>query len=259
MYYEPNVQWVDVEEWLYGEEAEGSVLQQRAEKFWTMAMCLQDGGHQETQLQLLRDLSAIIRAMRDENQASYSNTHDNWSNLIGFSPALGYLTYIYSLVSLVVLPEHVLQAAPQQLNENINMQLALNAATTYLLTLTIPGAKIFGVFDEDVIEQVLKVFRLLEMNNNKSLRASMIWMFFLTICDDLKIVFRYVHFKEHLKTRDRIIRCLLEVLYMNFKMGYQNTCKCNPLCYTYLVTLNLRPNEGKISRLLLTIFWRQNY
>ncbi|XP_016963572.1 uncharacterized protein LOC108033648 [Drosophila biarmipes] len=224
VYYEPNLQWVDVEEWLYGEEGEEGVLQQRAEKFWALPMCLQDIGHQETQLQLLRDLSSVIRSMRDDNQGCYSNTHDNWANIIGVSPANAYLSYIYSLTSLVIPPEHVQQAAPQGLNENLNLQLSLNAASTYLLTLTIPGAKSYGIFDEDVIEQVLKIFRLLELNSNKSVRANTIWMFFLTICDDLKIVFRYVHFKEHLKPRDRIIRCLMEVLYMNFKVGYQNSC-----------------------------------
>ncbi|KAI8043038.1 hypothetical protein M5D96_004363 [Drosophila gunungcola] len=163
----------DVEEWLYGEEAEDDVLMQRAQKFWSLAMCKQDIGYQESQLQLLRDLSGVIRSMRDENQASYSNTHDNWANIIGISPASAYLS-------------------------------------TYLLTLTIPGAKSYGIFDEDVIEQVLKIFKLLELNGNKSVRANTIWMFFLTICDDLKLVFRYVHFKEHLKPRDRIIRCLME-------------------------------------------------
>ncbi|XP_043063903.1 uncharacterized protein LOC108089846 isoform X2 [Drosophila ficusphila] len=224
VYYVPHLQWVDVEDWLYGEEAEDNALQERAQKFWSLTMCKQDIGHQETQLQLLRDLSGVIRSMRDENQASYSNTHDNWANIIGVSPANAYLSYIYSLVSLVIPPDHVRQAAPQVLNENVNLQLALNAVSTYLLTLTIPGAKSYGIFDEDVIEQVLKIFRLLELNNNKSLRANTVWMFFLTICDDLKVVFRYVHFKEHLKPRDKIIRCLMEVLYMNFKVGYQNSC-----------------------------------
>jgi len=138
---------------------------------------------------------------------------------------IAFHSYIYSLTSLVIPPEHVQRAAPQNLNENLNLQLSLNAASTYLLTLTIPGAKSYGVFDEDVIEQVLKIFRLLELNGNKSVRANTVWMFFLTICDDLKVVFRYVHFKEHLKPRDRIIRCLMEVLYMNFKVGYQNSCE----------------------------------
>ncbi|KAH8410221.1 hypothetical protein KR009_009173 [Drosophila setifemur] len=222
--YVAQLQWVDVEEWLYGEEAEEDVLRERAQKFWSLAMCKQDIRQQEAQLQVLRDLAGVIRSMRDENQASYSNTHDNWANIIGISPASAYLSYIYSLVGLAVSPEHVVHTAPAVLNENLNLQLALNAVSTYLLTLTIPGAKSYGIFDEDVIEQVLKIFKLLELNANKSVRANTVWMFFLTICDDLKLVFRYVHFKEHLKTRDRIIRCLMEILYMNFKMGYQNSC-----------------------------------
>ncbi|KAH8357316.1 hypothetical protein KR200_000648 [Drosophila serrata] len=222
--YVPQLQWVDVEEWLYGEEAEENEMRQRAHKFWALAMCKQDLCRQETQLQLLRDLAGVIRSMRNESQTSYNNTHDNWANIIGVSPANAYLAYIYSLVSMGIAPEHVQQAAPKELNEHLNLQLALNAVSTYLLTLTIPGAKSYGVFDEDVIEHVLKIFKLLEQNASRSVRANTIWMFFLTICDDLKLVFRYVHFKEHLKPRDKIIRCLMEILYMNFKNGYQNSC-----------------------------------
>ncbi|KAH8334321.1 hypothetical protein KR059_008824 [Drosophila kikkawai] len=222
--YVPQLQWVDVEEWLYGEEADEDVMKQRAHKFWALDMCKQNLSQQEAQLQLLRDLAGVIRSMRNESQASYSNTHDNWANIIGVSPANAYLSYIYSLVSLVTAPEHVQQAAPGKLNEHLNVQLALNAVSAYLLTLTIPGAKSYGVFDEDVIEHVLKVFKLLEQNTDRSVRANTVWVFFLTICDDLKLVFRYVHFKEHLKPRDRIIRCLMEILYMNFKQGYQNSC-----------------------------------
>ncbi|KAH8246480.1 hypothetical protein KR038_002002 [Drosophila bunnanda] len=222
--YVPQLQWVDVEEWLYGEEADEHEMQQRAHKFWGLAMCEQDLCKQEAQLQLLRDLAGVIRSMRNDSQTSYSNTHDNWANIIGVSPANAYLAYIYSLVSMGIAPEHVQQAAPEDLNEHLNLQLALNAVSTYLLTLTIPGAKSYGVFDEDVIEQVLKIFKLLELNAGRSVRANTIWVFFLTICDDLKLVFRYVHFKEHLKPRDKIIRCLMEILYMNFKHGYQNSC-----------------------------------
>ncbi|KAH8324438.1 hypothetical protein KR074_007186 [Drosophila pseudoananassae] len=222
--YVPGLQWVDVEEMLYGEEAGEDVLLERANKFWSLTMCKQEIHTQEAQLQVLRDLSAVLRSMRDENQANYSNTHDNWANLVTISPASSYLSYIYALIGLAVPPEHVVKAAPSVLNDNINLQLSLNAVSTYLLTLTIPGSKSYGVFDEDVMEHVLRIFRLLEQNANKSVRANTIWMFFLTICDDLKLVFRYVHFKEHLKSRDRIIRSLLEILYMNFKMGYQNSC-----------------------------------
>ncbi|KAH8285819.1 hypothetical protein KR018_009497 [Drosophila ironensis] len=222
-HFVPGLQWVDVEEWLYAEEADEKVLSQRAGQFWALSMCRQATHLQEAQLQSLRDLAGVIRLMRDENQASYSHTQDNWASIIVESPASSFLAYIYALVSLSLPPQHVLQAAPPGLNSNLNYQLSLNAVSCYLLSLTIPGAKSYGVFDEDLIEQVLKIFRLLELNANKSSQANTIWMFFLTICDDLKLVFRHVHFKDHLKARDRIIRCLMEILYMNFKLGYQNS------------------------------------
>ncbi|XP_068151455.1 uncharacterized protein Cap-D3 [Drosophila tropicalis] len=220
--YAPNVEWVDVEEYLYGEEASDEVWHERAVKFWSLPMCRTNISRQENELSQLRELSVIIRRIREANQPTYNSTHDNWANLINVSPADAYLAYIYTLVSLANPPEHILKAAPSGLNRNLNLQLAVNAVSTYFLTLTIPGAKSFGIFDQDIIEQVLKVFKLLELNGYRNERT--IWMYFLTVCDDLKLVFRYVHFKEHLQPRDKIIRCLMEILYNNFKMGYPNPC-----------------------------------
>ncbi|XP_022224508.2 uncharacterized protein LOC111075497 [Drosophila obscura] len=220
--YVPSLQWVDVEEWLYGEAASADEGSERARQFWSLPMCGQDGRQQESQLQILRELASVIRSMRHDSNSSYSNTHDNWSNIISVSPASAFLSYIYTVVSISIPPAHILEASPDVLNQKLNLQLSLNAASTYLLTLTIPGAKRYAIFDEDVIEQLLKLFSLLEQNANRSVFADTIWMLFLTICDDLKLVFRYVHFKEHLKLRDKIIRCLLEILYMNFQKGYQN-------------------------------------
>ncbi|XP_034666206.1 uncharacterized protein LOC117900095 [Drosophila subobscura] len=220
--YVPRLQWVDVEEWLYGETASADEGRERARQFWSLPICGQDSRQQESQLQTLRELAGVIRSMRHDSSSSYSNTHDNWSHIISVSPASAYLSYIYTVVSLSIPPANILEASPGVLNQNLNLQLSLNAASTYLLTLTIPGAKRYAIFDEDVIEHLLKLFSLLEQNANRSVFADTIWMLFLTICDDLKLVFRYVHFKEHLKLRDKIIRCLLEILYMNFQRGFQN-------------------------------------
>ncbi|XP_001357477.2 uncharacterized protein Cap-D3 [Drosophila pseudoobscura] len=224
--YVPGLQWVDVEEWLYGEIASPDEGNERGREFWSLPIWSRQEQMQQ-QLQTLRELAGVIRSLRDDEGSistnSYSNTHDNWSNIISFSPASAYLAYIYTVVSLSIPPAHILEAAPDVLNQNLNLQLSLNAASTYLLTLTIPGAKRYAIFDEDVIEQVLKLFVLLEQNADRSVFADTIWMHFLTMCDDLKLVFRYVHFKEHVKIRDKIIRCLLQILYMNFQKGYQNS------------------------------------
>lgn len=223
-----NVTWNNVEDWLYDYDDDDNEVnnQQGANLFWSLPICQQNAQIQDFQLQMLRELSNCIRSIRNsdiENQNGYDVTYDNWAK-IDISPQ-GYLAYIYAVTSLAILPPAVLKAAPAPINESINVQLALNAVSTYLLTLTIPGAKSFGIFDEGVIEQCLKVFKLLESNANNSVNANKIWILILTICDDLKLLFRYVHFKDHLKPRDRIIRVLLTILYMNFKIGYSNSCK----------------------------------
>ncbi|XP_030380641.1 uncharacterized protein LOC115628597 [Scaptodrosophila lebanonensis] len=224
-----NLNWVDVEQWLYGdgEECSNEVWQQRAQNFWSLI-----NNREEEQLQTLRELASVIRSMRTEDQPGYDNTYDNWANIINAAPANAYLAYIYAVSCLAnPLPEHVRQAAPAlKLNWHTNVQLSLNAISTYFLTLTIPGAKTYGVFEEDVIEHCLKVFKLLEQNVDREVFANSLWMNFLTICDDLKLLFRYVHFKEHIKARDKIVRCLMEILYMNFKSGYVN--KCAPALHT---------------------------
>ncbi|XP_064539536.1 uncharacterized protein Cap-D3 isoform X1 [Drosophila montana] len=220
-----NVDWTNVEGWLCDDDSD-EVIQRRASKFWALPMCRQNLEVQDTQLQTLRDLSQCIRLLRStdtETENNFDVTHDNWTNIEEIAPK-DYLAYIYALTSLATLPQDILEYAPTALNENINVQLALNAVSTYFLTLTIPGAKSYGVFDEAVIEHCLRVFRLLEQHANSSARANNIWILFLTICDDLKLVFRYVHFKDHLKPRDNIMRCLFEILYINFRHGYNNSC-----------------------------------
>lgn len=220
-----NVEWTDVEDWHCDDDDQ--LTGQRAQKFWALPMCRQDLQRQDNQLQTLRELAQCIRLMRSsdiESDTRFDIINDNWAKIENIAPK-DYLTYIYALSSLAFLPHDLVQHAPQPINENVNVHLALNAVSTYFLSLTIPGAKSYGVFDEGVIEHCLRVFRLLENYSNSSPLANNIWILFLTICDDLKLVFRYVHFKDHLKPRDNIVRCLLTILYMNFRQGYNNACE----------------------------------
>ncbi|KAH8392521.1 hypothetical protein KR215_010177 [Drosophila sulfurigaster] len=220
-----NIKWTQVEDFLSEYESDEET-QRKAREFWVLPMCRQHPQDQDDQLQALRELSNCIRAIRCsdiENQSGYDITYDNWSEIVNISPS-DYLTYIYALASLATLPQHTLNAAIAPLNTHINIQLALNAVSTYLLTLTIPGAKSYGVFDEGVIEHCLKVFRLLEQQASTDVRSSTMSILFLSICDDLKLVFRYVHFKDHRKPRDDIIKCLLQLVYNSFRKGYTNSC-----------------------------------
>lgn len=230
-----NVEWTKLEDWLCDDD-DDEVTAQKANQFWSLPMCRQNLQRQDNQLQALRELAQCIRSMRSsdiEGENRFDIVNDNWAKIENIA-SKDYLTYIYALTSLATLPQDLLDFAPEPINENVNVHLALNAVSTYFLTLTIPGAKSYGIFDEGVIEHCLRVFRLLENYANSSARANNIWILFLTICDDLKLVFRYVHFKDHLKPRDNIMRCLLIILYMNFRHGYNNACKYYNILYLYI-------------------------
>ncbi|KAH8411966.1 hypothetical protein KR222_004317 [Zaprionus bogoriensis] len=249
-----NITWNNVEDWLY-EDEDDAVNQQGGHCYWSLPICQQNAPMQDYQLQVLRELASCIRTVRNsdiENQNSFDVTYDNWATIEDIS-AQDYLAYIYAVTSLAVLPPHIADSAPEPVNEAVTVQLALSAVSTYLLTLTIPGAKSYGIFDEGVIEQCLKVFRLLEGNANNSGRANSIWITILTICDDLKLVFRYVHFKDHLRPRDKIIRVLLSIFYMNFKMGYSNSCarQLHTKCFELLDEITNEQNGDVYQTLML--------
>ncbi|EDW03827.1 uncharacterized protein LOC6562734 [Drosophila grimshawi] len=225
LHFAQHVEWTNVQDWLSCDDDNPEVIRCDANKFWMLPMCGQNVRNQDNQLQVLRELASCIRSLRNDaenNTNIYDISLDNWAKIDVITPK-DYLAYIYAVTSLATLPQQIIEAAPEAINENMNVKLAINAFSTYLLTLTIPGAKSFGVFDADVIEHGLRVFRLLEMNANSSIRSNNIWMLFLTIFDDLKLVLCYVHFKDHLTPRDNIIRSLLKILYMNFKQGYTNS------------------------------------
>ncbi|XP_030240666.1 uncharacterized protein LOC115562755 [Drosophila navojoa] len=249
-----NVEWTDVEDWHCDDDDQ--LTEQRAQKFWALPMCQQDLQRQDNQLQTLRELAQCIRLMRStdiESDIRFDIVNDNWAKIENIAPK-DYLTYIYALSSLAILPHDLVQLAPQTINENVNVHLALNAVSTYFLSLTIPGAKSYGVFDEGVIEHCLRVFRLLESYSNSSPLANNIWILFLTICDDLKLVFRYVHFKDHLRPRDNIVRCLLTILYMNFRHGYGNACapQLHAKCFELLDEITIAQN-GDVYETLMHI------
>ncbi|KAH8262985.1 hypothetical protein KR044_002800 [Drosophila immigrans] len=225
LHFATHIKWTQVEDCL-SEYENDEETQRKASEFWMLPMCRQNLQDQDQQLQALRELSNCIRSLRSidiENPSGYDITFDNWSEIVNISPG-DYLAYIYALVSLATLPQHTLNAASVPLNTQLNIQLSLNAVSTYLLSLTIPGAKSYGVFDEGVIEHCLKVFRLLEQQPSLDGRSNTLSILFLSICDDLKLVFRYVHFKDHRKPRDDIIKCLLQLVYNSFRKGYTNAC-----------------------------------
>ncbi|XP_053957875.1 uncharacterized protein LOC128863016 [Anastrepha ludens] len=208
-------------------------------------------------LSTLLELSSAIRILRGESSASYDNTYDCWDEVVKVSPRDAYLSFVYALAGLPTLDPASAK----------NTKLALAAVNTYFLSLTIPGAKGFHIFEPEVIAHCLQVFTLIERIQHPDVMSRMskqqsieIWVHFSTFCDDLKLLLRYVHFSDHKATRDALLKKLVDILYMNHERGYANMYaanlhgKCFEIFEDMINAHNGEPEETLMKLMNMTVF-----
>ncbi|XP_017476696.1 PREDICTED: uncharacterized protein LOC108366748 [Rhagoletis zephyria] len=208
-------------------------------------------------LATLLELSSTIRNLRGETSASYDNTYDCWDEVVKVSPRDAYLSFVYALAGLPTL----------DLASAAYTKLALAAVNTYFLSLTIPGAKGFHIFEPEVIAHCLQVFTIIERIQQPDVVRRMskqqpveIWIRFHTLCDDLKLLLRYVHFSDHKTTRDLLLKKLIDILYMNHERGYANVyaanlhAKCFEIFEEIVNAHNGEPEETLMKLMNMTVF-----
>uniref|UniRef100_A0A1A9WNZ0 Uncharacterized protein n=1 Tax=Glossina brevipalpis TaxID=37001 RepID=A0A1A9WNZ0_9MUSC len=169
---------------------------------------------------LLLELCTTIRSLRTDPCGSYDNTYDCWDQLIKVLPRDAYLAFIYAIAGLS-------QVLPM---EQAYIKISLLVVDVYFLSLTIPGAKGYHIFHEDIIAHCLQVFAHIERMQNTEFRLQQkshqqtfdVWLQFSILCDDLKLVLRYVHLSDHQTTQDAILRKLIDIQYLNHEKGFAN-------------------------------------
>lgn len=170
----------------------------------------------------LLELCVTIRTLRNDSSGSYDNTFDCWDQVVKVAPRDSYLAMIYTLAGLIQL----------DYTSPLYIKLSMVTVNAYFLSLTIPGAKGFHIFEEEIITHCLQIFGMIERLQNPDVVSRMkrhepiqIWVQFSTLCDDLKLVLRYVHFKDNTTARDGVLKKLIDIQYLNHERGYANMCK----------------------------------
>lgn len=137
-------------------------------------------------------------------------------------PVERFLNFVYAIVSLW-------QYDP--LNQ-VNRKLAFNAAKMYCILLTIPGAKRCGIFDEEVVAQVLQVTTILNYfkmaEYEKRFRSHERTQIQQTLCmflEDLCLVLKFVALDEFKDIKKILAKTLKNVLQYNHANGYETICK----------------------------------
>uniref|UniRef100_A0A1B0ANX6 Condensin complex subunit 1 C-terminal domain-containing protein n=1 Tax=Glossina palpalis gambiensis TaxID=67801 RepID=A0A1B0ANX6_9MUSC len=208
---------------------------------------------------LLLDLCTTIRSLRTDPCESYDNTYDCWDQLIKAVPRDSYLAFVYAIGGL-------LQVSPMK---QAHIKISLLVVDVYFLSLTIPGAKGYHIFHEDIITHCLQVFAHIERIQNPEFRLQLqashqqivsLWLQFSTLCDDLKLVLRYVHLSDHQGTRNAILRKLIDIQYLNHEKGYANAYavnlhqKCFEIFEEMINAHNGEPEQTLLKLMNMTVF-----
>ncbi|XP_065355680.1 condensin-2 complex subunit D3-L [Calliphora vicina] len=205
----------------------------------------------------LMELCATLRNIRSESESSYDNTFDCWDQVVKVAPRDGYLAFIYTLAALIQIDG----------TSQVYIKLSILAVNAYFLSLTIPGAKGFHIFEEEIIKHCLQVFSLIERIQNPNVLSRMsrnepiqVWLQFTTLCDDLKLVLRYVHFNDHKEARDVILKKLIDTQYLNHERGYANMyaanlhLKCFEIYEEMINAHNGEPEQTLMKLMNMTVF-----
>ncbi|XP_073826678.1 chromosome associated protein D3 isoform X2 [Musca autumnalis] len=185
----------------------------------------------------LLELCVAIRTLRSDSVGSYDNTFDCWDQVVKVAPRDGYLAFIYTLAGLI-------QIDP---NSSRYIKLSLVAVNAYFLTLTIPGAKGFHIFEEELITHCLQVFGLIERLSNPDVINRMSRNEPIQIWD-------------YQSARNGILNKLIEIQYVNHERGYANMyaanlhMKCFEIYEEMINAHNGDPEQTLLKLMNLTVF-----
>lgn len=186
-----------------------------------------------TVAELLLDICNDARDIRTR-AGFYNNNNDNWEFISQKINVKSFLSFIYCMTGL----SHL-----KPLDEELS-KITLNAARSYLLLLTTPGAKRCRVFDNNVVISCLHAFKVIEKARPKYKPLLLIQL--TAMLEDLKTVFKIVclDLEEYKEVKEEVIVTIRDLLLYNFKSN-SNNVNLNTKCYEIFEILCL-PIHGEV-------------
>lgn len=122
---------------------------------------------------------------------------DSWeklSNNIDPKQMLGYLSILIELGKI-------------NPNDPIDLQMSLRSSRAYLLLMTVPGAKLVGAFDANLVKRTLRIMPTLIL---PTLRENDYYNMiqFVSLLGDVQVLLRYVSFDEEENLKMEVVYCV---------------------------------------------------
>lgn len=193
----------EIEDILEGDEPEANIEKLNS---------VQNARNQHEVQNILQDICSECRAARVSD--ALPDELDSWEKLSDIIEPNKMLGYLSSLIELGKINP----------KDPINLRLSLNSSRAYLMLLTIPGAKVVGVFDDNLVKQALKIDHFLKVipkfNKNETIFTIIQCV---SLLEAIQMLLRYVSFEKDLKMV--VVHCVTLFMLHYHESSSRGKCK----------------------------------
>lgn len=163
---------------------------------------------------LLKEINSEIY----QSLAASPSKRDNWEYLCEHISNADYLAFMYCIINLVAF------------DFRKYIRLSLLTGQCYVLSITIPGAKRCGIFDERIFNKIVKLLESIEKLHELKfdrVETVQIQVNIINLLEYFQTVLKYVSLEECAMLKENIFITTKNVILFYMKNGYYSICKQN--------------------------------
>lgn len=165
-------------------------------------------------MNLLKEINSEIY----QNLLSSPTKRESWDFLCERIAKEDYLAFVYTVIHLALF----------DFNEEKYRKLSLLTAQCYLLTLTVPGARACGVFDERIVRKIVKLCESVERLRETKLDRYQVVEFqvnLINLLDYLQTFLKNISLGDCVLLKETIIITMKNIILFFQKNSYHSICK----------------------------------
>lgn len=164
---------------------------------------------------LLKEINSEIY----QNLLASPSKRESWDFLCEKIAKEDYLAFVYTVVHLALF----------DFNEEKYRKLSLLTAQCYLLTLTVPGARACGVFDERIVRKIVKLCESVERLREMKMDRYQVVEFqvnLINLLDYLQTFLKNISLADCVLLKETIIITMKNIILFFQKNAYHSICRC---------------------------------
>lgn len=165
-------------------------------------------------INVLTEVCTEFRLVKEHER--HSQVNDSWE----------YLSKTINTEHLLIFHNCLIELAFVNSTNLRYYRLAILAGTSYLLQITTPGAKAFGIFQPDIVQRSFHLLNTIDKICTITGNRTDLYGNYLVLLECIEILLKNVSFEEHENLKIDLLNELVNVIELNYMTAFRNPSMC---------------------------------